>query len=159
MPLKPSLCTLIIEHEQSSARQVWVKSAPLLSASSCHTIMCTATQYRVTHCWISYFGPSLGPTHSPIRACPHMMSTRLHGHQLVENHADIMEAFFFFPLQHVRNSPAVPEIEAFSLIYHQSVRPSAERGLLFRPGNEMRREQKRKEIIMCGCRGILTCII
>lgn len=73
-------------------------------------------------------------------------STRLHGHQPVENHADIMEAFFFFFfsfLQHVCNSPAVPQTETFSLIYHQSVTLSAKRLWLFQAGNKMRRRKKK----------------
>lgn len=114
-------------------------------STSCHAMMFAATHYHVTDCWISYFGPSLGPTQSPIRACPHMMEHtsawppacwKPHWH-----HGGLF--LFFFSLQHVCNSPAVPQIEAFSLIYHQSVKLSAEQHRLFRLGIKWEEEKKK----------------
>lgn len=99
--------------------------------------------YHVTDCWITYFGPSLGPTHSPIRACPHDGAHVCMATSLLKTTLTSWRPFFFFPLQHVCNSPAVPQIEAFSLIYHQSARLSAEQGQRFRPGR--RREEKKKK--------------
>lgn len=160
MPLKPSRCTLIIEHEQSSAGQVWVKSAPLCASSSCHTMMFAVTHYHVTDCSIKLLGPlpeSHPQSHQSVSTYDgaHVcMATSLLKTTLTSWRP------FFSPLQHVCNSPAVPQIEAFSLIYHQSVRLSTERGWLFQARNKMRwKEKKKKKIIMCGCRDILTCII
>lgn len=145
MPLKPSQCRLIIEHEQSSAGQVWVKSAPALLV---HFVpRYDVCSYPLSCYWL--LNKLLWPLPGSHPESHQSVSTYDGAHvcvatSLLKTTLTSWGPFsFFFPLQHVCNSPAVPQIEAFSLIYHQSVRLSAEQHRLLRPGIKWEEEKEK----------------